>query len=58
MAQDVHVTTAGVVFHSDGRSPANPNAGKPVTVVKDGSGKIVSTAGQVTGTSVIHTNPA
>ncbi len=42
---EVHVTTSGVVFHSNGQSPTNPNAGKAVTATGTGSNKSVS--GQV-----------
>lgn len=55
---DVHVTTAGVVFHSGGSPDLPKGTGQPVTVIKDASGKVVATSGQVPGSSVIHTNPA
>ena len=58
---DVHlnpVPGTNVVFHSPGVTPTSQGAGQAVIVTRDASGKIVSTSGQVAGTSVIHTNPA
>jgi hypothetical protein len=61
MPQEVHLTPVpgtSVVFHQPGQVPLATGAGQPVTVVRDSSGKVLSTSGQVTGTSVIHRNPS
>lgn len=56
---EVHVTTQGVVFHNPAREvPVPAGVGQPVSQVKDASGKVISTSGQVPGTTVIHNNPA
>lgn len=43
-----------VVFHNPARPPLAPGAGQTITQVKDASGKVISTSGQVPGTSVVH----
>jgi hypothetical protein len=55
---DVHVVTAGVVVHNPGQHPLAPNAGTPVVVSKDTTGKTISTHGQVANTSVVFNSPA
>jgi hypothetical protein len=61
---EVHTTITGsrnevtVVCHNPGISPLPKNAGVPIAVTKDSSGKTTSTSGQVPGGSVVHTNPA
>ena len=55
---EIHVTTAGVVAHNPGVAPAVKGAGQAITQVKDSSGKVTSTSGQVPGGSVVHNNPA
>jgi hypothetical protein len=52
------VPGTSVVFHQPGQAPLPSAAGKAVTQVKDASGKVTKTAGQVTGTTVLHVNPA
>jgi hypothetical protein len=57
-SSDVHVTVQGVVFHNPGQPPSTKGAGQTIVQQKDASGKVISTSGQVPGTSVVHTNPA
>ena len=60
---DVHTVVRGskneatVVFDNPGVIVSPVGAGQPITIVKDTSGKPVSTSGQVTGTSVIFNSP-
>ena len=57
---EVHVTTAGVVFHSDGKNPVLPKGvGQPVVAAVKSPGQANgSVSGQVSGTSVVVNNPA
>jgi hypothetical protein len=59
MAQDVHVTTAGVTFHSDGRNPVLPKGvGQPVVAaVKSPGQPNGNVSGQVANSSVVIQNP-
>lgn len=58
----VKVTNDGsnnqAVFDNPARVPRPPGAGQTITQVKDASGRVISTSGQVRGTSVVHNNPA
>lgn len=47
-----------VMVHNPGVHPLAPNAGKAMAVTADASGKTIATHGQVTGTGVVHNNPA
>ncbi len=58
---DVHlnpVPGGSVVFHQPGQSPLPPGTGQAITQTKDASGKVITTSGQVPGTSVVHNNPS
>jgi len=44
-------------FHNPAVHPLPQGAGQPMAIVKDGSGKVVSTSGQVPNTSVVFSNP-
>jgi len=57
---EVHVALKNpdVVFHNPGQHPLPSGAGQPVAQQKDASGKVVKTVGQVSGTSIVHQNPA
>ncbi len=58
---DVHlnpVPGGSVVFHQPGQSPALQGAGQVITQTKDASGKVITTSGQVPGSSCTHNNPA
>ncbi len=47
-----------LVFHNPGVHPLPPGAGQTIAQIKDTSGKVISTSGQVPGTTVVHNNPA
>ena len=60
---DVHTSVKSdasgnsVKFDNPGVIVSPVGVGQPITIVKDASGKPVSTSGQVTGTSVIFNSP-
>ncbi len=47
-----------VQFHNPAVHPLPAGAGQTISQVKDTAGKVISTSGQVPGTSVVHSNPA
>lgn len=61
---EIHVTVTGpknevtIVAHNPGVSPTGKGVGQAVTQIKDASGKVTATSGQVPGTNCIHNNPA
>ncbi len=60
---EVHVSVISdksgnaVQVHNPGVTPLPVGAGQPISQVKDTAGKVISTSGQVPGTSVVHSNP-
>lgn len=52
------VTTAGVVFASNGSSPVTTGSGIPVVAVGTPLAKTAKVSGLVPGTSVVIVNPA
>ncbi len=56
---EVHVKISPYCeVHNPAVSPLAPGAGQVISQLKDTSGKVLSTSGQVPGTNVVHNNPA
>jgi hypothetical protein len=45
-------------FDNPSVTPLPPGAGQTIVQVKDAGGKVISSIGQVPGSSVVHSNPA
>ncbi len=46
-----------VVFHNPGQHPLPQGAGQTIVQLKDASGKVTSTSGQVPNSSVVFNSP-
>jgi hypothetical protein len=62
MSVDVNIVSDNsgnfMVFHNPGVHPLPRGAGQAIVQTKDVGGKVLTTSGQVPGTSVVHNNPA
>ena len=54
----VDVSGNQIVFDNPARPPLPVGAGQTITQTKDAGGKVITTSGQVPGTTVVLNNPA